>query len=730
MAIPCVYISAMGVVSSLGRGVEQTAQSLFRGVACLSPLEVFPMVLPDPPLVGQVAEPVGHDLPRTHELALIAVQEALGEPGIVVPDAIVLGATTGGMLRCESLLKVGETDPLKFFYHALGSVADYLAGIYGCTGPVITVSTACSSGNAALTVGLELIRSGLARTVLAGGADSLCRMTCHGFASLQVVDPAGARPFDRMRGGMSVAEGAGMLLLTAEKPDHPIVELSGGGLSCDAFHASSPHPDGNGAFQAMAEALADAGIGPEDIDYINLHGTGTQANDQAEALAVNRLFGPEKPWVSSVKGAMGHPMAAAGAIEAVISAIAVSRGLVPPNVGFSHPDPGLDLIPVASALNRSVSRVLSNGFGFGGNNACVVISRPGSGNHRQFRQGEHRSGTPGLPPMTILGLSCITGAGTTHQTLDVFYKYGLLSGCLPDNDLSGLVPLKKVRRLKRLSRLMLALALQAREQAGRSNSVSAVFGGTGWGSLSETWDFLNRLFATGEKRSSPTDFVGSVHNAACGQVAMELDSHGPNITTTGGDHSFEQALWTSGLLASRARGPFMVMGGDEFHPELSPRFDMSVKDPDPPSDGGGALVLVTGKQTGKPSLTPLVFCLDQDCPDPVQTLVDCLRAMPGLENRYGAVMAGIPKAFEPRGKGLLARFLDQMPASGPVIDYRKLTGEFASASAVATVLAADAVARGKIPDPGAPERMLRLNGRGVLVLGFGRYLTAVEVMPG
>ncbi len=729
----CAYIAGMGIVSALGIGIEKTVQALLSCESCLSSTDIFQSNLLNPPLVGAVQYFSGEKLPRTHELAKMAAGQAM-EQCRLVPDAVVLGVTTGGMLRCESLLKAGETDPVRFQHHGLGSVADHIAGLVGCTGPVITVATACSSGNVALKIGLELIRSGQADTVLAGGADSLCRMTCYGFQSLQVVDPAGARPFDHKRCGMSVAEGGAMLLLTSEKPENPIAELSGGGLTCDAFHASSPHPEGEGAIRAMTLALDDAGVKPEDIDYISLHGTGTPANDKAEALAVNRLFSGNKPAVSSVKGAMGHPMAAAGAIEAVISAIAVSRDMIPANAGFTLPDPDLNLVPEIRPLHRPVLEVLSNGFGFGGNNASLVISKVGAQkdkNNRARVQGADKSKEPARPAsMSVLGHACVTGAGTTAGTLEAFYRGEPLSGMINDKELTDLVSLRKVRRLKRFSRLMLALSVLAREDAGPETTWRTVVGGTGWGSLSETWDFLSRLFANNEKFSSPMDFVGSVHNAALGQVAMELGAKGPNITTTGGDVSFEQALWTAGLMGENSGESVMVMGGDEYHPELSPRFDRSVGCGTTPSDGGGALVLASGIAPGRITITPRFFKPDLERSNSKASLAGLVQAIPDLKGKYGAVMAGIPGAFSSWGTALVDALVKTHPLSVPVLNYRNLTGQFATASAVAAVLAVDAVTKNKLPDPDAQGRFIDLKGRGILLLGLGRYTTAVEVMPG
>lgn len=723
------YIAAMGIISALGTGTDSTFQALKCNESGLASVDFFQLNRPEFPKVGMVRGTIKNTLPRTHELARIAAGQIMAQSSLV-PDAVVLGTTTGGMLTCESLLKAKETDPTLFQYHGLGTVAEDIADLVGCTGPAITVATACSSGNTALTIALEMIRSGQAKIVLAGGADALCRMTCFGFQSLQVVDPAGARPFDQNRSGMSVAEGAGLLLLVSQRPENPVAQLSGGGLSCDAFHASSPHPEGNGAFDAMAKALDDAGITPEQIDYISLHGTGTQANDKAEAMAVNRLFNRNRPAASSIKGATGHPMAAAGAIEAVISALAVSKGIIPGNTGFSTPDPELNFIPVPGPIQKPVHRVLSNTFGFGGNNAAIVISETENRTSGSWARDVKGGQKPKMGPMSVLGYACVTGAGTTAESLDAFYKGQSLAGMIPDKLLTDLLSLKKVRRMKRFSRLMLALAVLAGGNTPPGISPASIIGGTGWGSLSETWDFLSRLFAGNEMSSSPIDFVGSVHNAALGHVAMELGAKGANITTTGGDVSFEQALWTAGILSQKAHAPMMVMGGDEHHKDLSFRFDMSVVPGDTASDGGGSLVLAPGVVPGKTTLTPRLFMKNDNNVAPQDALAALIRELPDFNDRYGAVMAGIPRACAVRGKALADALPHAFSSSIPILDYRCLTGQFATAPAVAAVLAADAVENNRLPDPDAPGQCIDLQNRGILLLGLGRHLTAVEVMPG
>ena len=350
-----VFVTSLGIISPIGENASQTVAALETSACGLAPLALFPSSVEPPLPSGEVTSFIPGTVPRTHGLALIAAREAMAVSH-GPPDAMVIGVTTGGMPASELFLKNNAPDPEKFRYHGTGTVAHYLAGALGCHGPVLTVSTACSSGMVALKIALELLKSGKARRVLAGGVDGLCRLTYYGFNSLQLVDPAGARPFDKDRRGMSVGEGAAMLLLeaAADPPAGALAEVLAVGLTCDAYHPAAPHPDGAGAVQAMREALAGAGCAASDIDYINLHGTGTPDNDAAEARALQALFRTMPlPPVSSIKGAVGHTLGAAGAINAAISVLSIVHGILPANTGCCLPDPALQLIPLSSPLSQA-----------------------------------------------------------------------------------------------------------------------------------------------------------------------------------------------------------------------------------------------------------------------------------------------------------------------------------------------------------------------------------------
>jgi 3-oxoacyl-(acyl-carrier-protein) synthase len=717
----------MGIISPVGCGTHDTIKAIRNATAGIKPLRLFPTAHRAPLPVGEISSlSCSEDVPRTHTLARIAAEEAMKDAHNA-PDAVVIGVTTGGMPVTEELLKKGVFDPEKYKYHSTGSVAAYIARYVGCSGPVLAVSTACSSGAVALKIALEMLRSGKAKQVLAGGVDALCRLTYYGFHALQLVDETGAHPFDRKRRGMSVGEGAAMLLLTVAEspPDNALAEFLGAGLSCDAYHPAAPHPMGDGALKAMKEALSDASISPADIDYIHLHGTGTVDNDLAEARAIHTLFRDRPiPPVSSQKGAIGHSLAAAGAMGAVASVISITNGIIPANTGFHDPDPLLNLIPSVEPMQANVNAVLANSFGFGGNNAVLVLGHP------QRRKSSPTSIRNVRPlSLAVLGSACFTGAGNAKRTMECLDQCEGAQGIVPSLEILKPLSEKYVRRLKRLCRMVLSLAVSACEDTAKTEPPSAVYFGTGWGGMSETYDFLSKLYASDEQFTSPTDFIGSVHNAAAGHVAIRYQSTGPNVTTTGGDCSFEHALYSASLLSHDSNAPLLVIGADEHHDTLSHLFDSSVAQGRLPADGGGALCLRPASSESPLQICPSFIAYSGENGNIISELINTLGGAKRINDQFGAILAGIPAAQREKGAAQLNTFLSMTGYPHPIIDYRQFVGEFASASAVAAVLAVSFAHAGKIPANICCPRATPLRGMGVLILGFGSHITAMEITP-
>lgn len=711
----------MGAVSPAGNSLMELTSALRQTSSALRRLSLFhaPSLLP----VGETPHALRQEaLPRTHRLAAMATEEALHGSG-AEPDAIVLGGTTGGMLATEERLRNKQLDPASFQWHGLVTVANHLARLCNCSGPVINISTACSSSTAAIKIAFDMLRTGRGKRILAGGADSLCRLTYHGFKSLQLVDPHGAKPFDRDRQGMSVGEGAAMLLLVADDspPEDAVAEIIGGGLSCDAYHAATPHPQGHGALKAMRAALDEAEIGQTDIDYINLHGTGTPDGDLSEANAISQLLGRNMPHASSVKGMLGHSLGAAGAMETIISALSIADGFIPANTGCVTPDENIDWEPCLSPVRKKVHTVLTNSFGFGGNNASLLL------------RGKESVGDvsgKGQFPLTVKGTACLTGAGDQGQCLGHLRTGNACKGTLSAQDISSQLEAATVRRMKRLPRMALALAKAARSNAGTSSAPEAVFWGTGWGPLSETHDFLNRLEQSDDQFASAMDFIGAVHNAPAGNLGQYFGAEGPNITTTAGDYSFEQALYTASLMTEQLKEEFLVLAADEYHQSFSPLFDASVHSDMIPSDGGGALWVTASEDPSEPKIMPPFLAFSTRDAAVISRLVESLGGAERIREHTGTILLGIPAQFHSTAQEQLQEFLSSTGFQGPTVDYRQWTGEFASASAVAAALAVQFVREGSIPAALLDGREdLPLSGREVLLLGLGEHVTGIRIAP-
>jgi len=311
-----------------------------------------------------------------------AVKSATGRVG-AKRMGLFLGTSTSGILETEIAFRQRDTAtgalPAAFNYrgsHSAFSVASFVRALLHIDGPAAVISTACSSGAKTFAAAQRMIAAGVIDAALVGGVDSLCLTTLYGFHSLQLTAAGPCRPFSADRDGISIGEGAGFALLErvdGRASSHNIA-LLGAGESSDAFHLSSPHPDGLGARLAMQAAINSAGLQPGDIEYVNLHGTATPNNDQAESRAVLSLCGAQVP-CSSTKGAMGHTLGAAGAVEAVVCAIALSAGIMPAGINTPIPDPTLGVNYLTATRHAKLSRVMSNSFGFGGSNCSLVFGR-------------------------------------------------------------------------------------------------------------------------------------------------------------------------------------------------------------------------------------------------------------------------------------------------------------------------------------------------------------------
>jgi 3-oxoacyl-[acyl-carrier-protein] synthase II len=399
---PRVVISGAGIVTALGLGWRANAEGFRAGRTAFRPVSVFdvsrqrvkvaaevdlPSSLPPTRLTHrQVAR-----LDRASTMLLLAAREAEQQAGWEASDnmPLVLGTTAGGMAYGEVYYRQAVQTPRRHRRQPTRALR-YQAQVQGRTvldalgfnGPICIISNACASGTNAIGHAWELIRSGRAERALTGGYDALSQLVFAGFDSLQTLSPTACRPFDARRDGLALGEGAAIVALEtlegARRRGAVILgEVIGYGTTLDGHHLTQPHPEGDAALSAMKLACATAGVTPEDIDYVNAHGTGTPLNDRAEALAIGRWAGSRAASlpVSSTKAGIGHLLGAAGAVEAVVCLMALRDQWLPPETAFDAPDPACNFPVVRAPRDASLNVALSNSFGFGGVNATLILRR-------------------------------------------------------------------------------------------------------------------------------------------------------------------------------------------------------------------------------------------------------------------------------------------------------------------------------------------------------------------
>ncbi len=388
-------LSSYTLTSALGRGLDAQLAALQQERSGLRACDFDDCDLPawigrvagidEAPINGALAD---HDS-RNNRLAAIgleqdgfsaAVEQAKKRYGNA-RVGVFLGTSTSGIYQTEQAYQQRDPDtgalPDSFIYrHTQNcySVGDYVRGHLDLSGPGLVISTACSSSAKVFASASRYIECGLIDAAVVGGVDSLCMTTLYGFSALQLVSPEPCRPADVRRNGISIGEAAGFALLERAEPGEDAIALLGYGESCDAYHMSAPDPEGRGAAMAMRGAMHRAGLRAEDIDYINLHGTATPANDLSEGRAVAQIFGDRVP-CSSTKGWIGHALGAAGIAEVVFCALSVRHGLIPRSLNTEQLDPEIPNRIQLHNESRPMRAALTNSFGFGGSNCSLIIGR-------------------------------------------------------------------------------------------------------------------------------------------------------------------------------------------------------------------------------------------------------------------------------------------------------------------------------------------------------------------
>ena len=406
-----VVVTGLGAISPLGIGTDQTWQALIAGKSGIGPVTAFDTTGFPSRIGGEVKgfDPMdfldrkeARHMDRFAQFAVAAAKLALADAGLTISGeeafrtGVIVGSGIGGMRtmedQCRTFLERGPSRVSPFFIPMM--IGDIAAGqisiAIGAKGPNSSVVTACASAAHSLADAFSLIQRGVADVMIGGGSEAaITGLAYAGFCATGALSTSNdepqraSRPFDANRDGFVMGEGCGILIL--ESLDHARVrgariraEMVGAGLTGDAYHITSPHPEGEGAARAMAEALRDAGLQPQEVDYLNAHGTSTEINDKVETTAIKQVFGDHahRLAVSSTKSMTGHLLGAAGGLEAAICVLALENDLIPPTINYEHPDPVCDLDYVPNTARRAQVRVaLSNSLGFGGHNACLAFKK-------------------------------------------------------------------------------------------------------------------------------------------------------------------------------------------------------------------------------------------------------------------------------------------------------------------------------------------------------------------
>jgi 3-oxoacyl-(acyl-carrier-protein) synthase len=393
-----VAITGMGIVSSIGMSVEENLNALINGKMGISTIENIQTVheevikvgeikLTNQELAEQLQLPEDNDFSRTAMLATLAAKQAVENAGITDVNefrtGLISATSVGGMDMTERFYyQYFEDESCRKYIKSqdAGDTTHNTANYLGLKGFVSTISTACSSAANSIMMGAKLIQSGQLDRVIVGGTDALSKFTINGFKTLMILSDTYNTPFDNNRKGLNLGEAAAFIVLESDeivqKQNKKVLAyVTGFGNANDAFHQTASSENGEGAYLAMQKALKMSGLQPQNIDYINAHGTATPNNDLSEGRAIIRVFGEKAPDFSSTKAFTGHTLAAAAAIEAVYSVLALQNNLVFPNMNFKTPMEEFDLVPVTTLKEKELQHVLSNSFGFGGNCSTVIFSK-------------------------------------------------------------------------------------------------------------------------------------------------------------------------------------------------------------------------------------------------------------------------------------------------------------------------------------------------------------------
>ena len=436
-----------------------------------------------------------------------------------------------------------------------------IAEQFGVGGLISTVSTACSSSLNSIMFGSRLIKSGKTKKAIVGGTDSLSKFTLNGFNTLMILDKGHCRPFDISRTGLNLGEGAAYLILeekeSALKARKTIyAEITAYSNANDAHHQTASSDNGEGPYLAMKKAIDMAGLNVDDISYINAHGTGTDNNDLTESIAIKRLFGDNYPPFSSTKAYTGHTLGAAGVIETVFSILAMQNKLAFPNINFKNSIKETNLIPVKELLKlENCKHVITNSFGFGGNDSSLIISKLNDDITAQLPIKNdtkiYINAAASVSPQQSLGK-----VNFDEEVEEIESNYLEIK----KPNYREFIDPKVLRRMSKIVRMGIVASKTALKQVN-INRPDAIITATGMGCQADTEKFLNAMLENNEGLLTPTSFIQSTHNTVGGAVALGQKNHNYNLTYVHRTFSFETALTDTAMLLKETNAENILLGG-------------------------------------------------------------------------------------------------------------------------------------------------------------------------
>jgi len=583
-----VAITGMGIVSAIGLTVEENFAALINGQKGISTIENIDTVHRDAIKVGEIkltneelvallALPTDHSFTRTSLLGALAAKQAVTDAGLTdLSDGrtgFISATSVGGMDATEQYFYDYFDNPAVQKYilsHDAGDSSLKIADYLGLKGYVTTLSTACSSAANAILLGSRMIKSGRLDRVIVGGADALSKFTINGFKTLMILSDTDNIPFDQHRKGLNLGEAAAYLVLEdVDQVDESRIlgYVSGYANTNDAYHQTASSEQGDGAYMAMQKALEVAGIDHQSIDYINAHGTATPNNDLSEGRALKRVFGEQVPDFSSTKAYTGHTLAAAAAIEAVYSVLAIQHGVVFPNLNWNTPMKELDLQPQTNLRYKNIDHVLSNSFGFGGNCSTLIFSgcvpeteiASQSGVKLADQEDGNDKSASQLKRKYINGIGAVSAQEEGHL-LDQCRPLEHIVNYVNHPSYKELIAPAMIRRMAKGVRMGIYAAQGALDEAGIANP-DAILVGTGMGCLEDSEKFLKAILDNKEEFLTPTSFIQSTHNTVAAQIGLRLKCYGPNLSYVNGVSSFEAALLDASMALENGEYRHALVGG-------------------------------------------------------------------------------------------------------------------------------------------------------------------------